>query len=191
LPTRAEQKENRRQAILEAELDLFIRKGYAATKILVIADRSGMSAGLLFHYFESKEKLYEELVRIGASGPRSSMPLPGEAPTDYFERTAKNIFAAIKNQPAVAKMFVLMNQAMHGEAVSLEVRELLSQTDLVASSVPLIEAGQTDKTIREGDPHALAVAYWSAVTGVAENIALRPGCPCPEAEWIMDILKNK
>jgi AcrR family transcriptional regulator len=191
MPTRAEQKEKRRQVILEAGLDLFIRKGYAATKILDIADQSGMSAGLLFHYFESKEKLYEELIRIGVTGPRSSLPIPGEDPIDYFERTVKSIFKAIKNQPAVAKMFVLMNQAVHSEAVSPEIRELLLQTDLICPSIPLIKSGQKNKSIRDGDPRTLAVAYWSAITGVAENIALRPDYPCPEAEWIMDIIKIK
>ena len=56
---RQEQKEARRQEILYVALDLFVKKGYAATKITDIAEKASMSVGLLFHYFESKEKLYE------------------------------------------------------------------------------------------------------------------------------------
>lgn len=55
MSTRDEQKEKRRKEILTAGLDLFIRKGYSATKIKDIAEHVGMSVGLLFHYFESKE----------------------------------------------------------------------------------------------------------------------------------------
>ena len=68
METRKEQKEKRRQEILLAGLDLFVAKGYAATKITDIAKRANMSTGLLFHYFESKEKLYEELVTRGLRG---------------------------------------------------------------------------------------------------------------------------
>ena len=61
---RQEQKEYRKQEILYAALDLFVKKGYAATKITDIAEKVSMSVGLLFHYFESKEKLYEEALVI-------------------------------------------------------------------------------------------------------------------------------
>jgi AcrR family transcriptional regulator len=65
LETRKEQKEKRRQEILCAALELFVSRGYAATKITDIAAQANMSTGLMFHYFESKEKLYEELIRMG------------------------------------------------------------------------------------------------------------------------------
>lgn len=43
MSSRAEQKEKRRQEILEAALDQFIRRGYAATKIKDITEAAGMS----------------------------------------------------------------------------------------------------------------------------------------------------
>ena len=51
---RKEQKEKRRKEILAVGLDLFVRKGYAATKTQDISQEAGMSEGLLFHYFASK-----------------------------------------------------------------------------------------------------------------------------------------
>ena len=59
---REEQKKIRKQLILEKGLELFVEKGYSATKISDIAEAVDMSVGLMFHYFESKEKLYEELL---------------------------------------------------------------------------------------------------------------------------------
>lgn len=59
---RREQKEVRREQILNAGLDLFIRNGYHGTTTKEIADIFGISQGLLFHYFGSKEEVYLELL---------------------------------------------------------------------------------------------------------------------------------
>ena len=62
--TREEQKTQRRQLIITKALELFVKKGYSETKIGDIAKASNMSVGLMFHYFESKEQLYAELVKM-------------------------------------------------------------------------------------------------------------------------------
>ena len=69
--TRKEQKEERKQTILMTALRLFVERGYYDTKITDIAEAVPMSTGLLFHYFESKEELYTELVRMGAQASAS------------------------------------------------------------------------------------------------------------------------
>ena len=188
---REEQKEKRREEILAAGLDLFIRKGYAATKISDIAQRVGMSAGLLFHYFESKEKLYEELIAIGVSTPMSIMAPTDIEPLPFFEGTAAQIFHHIKTQPFSAKMFVLMSQAFYNEAAPQRIKELLLDFDIYTPTTLLVQQGQANGTIREGDPYALASAYWCAIRGVAEQMALTPDMPCPESDWIIDMIRRK
>lgn len=189
---RAEQKEKRRQEILNAGLELFIRKGYAAAKVSDIAEAVGMSTGLLFHYFASKEQLYEELIKMGLQGPRSVMQLAaGLEPLDFFSRAAEYIFAAMKADPFVARMFVLVTQAMQHEAMPAAVKALLGDFTAVEESVGIIEAGQRQGTIRRGDPLALSVLFWGAINGVAEQMVLVPGTPCPESAWIIDILKGR
>jgi len=188
---RKEQGEKRREEILVAALDLFIKKGYAATRTLDISNAVGMSEGLLFHHFETKEKLYEELIRCGVSGPKSFIPAPAAEPIVFFEQAAASILDAIKNHPITSKMFVLMNQAIHTETESTVVKELLKEMDIFNASVPLIKAGQENKSIRDGDPYALSLAFWSAINGIAVNMALSPNAQCPEPEWVVDILRRK
>ena len=84
METRKEQKERRRQEILQAGLELFVTRGYAATKIADIAKKVGMSTGLLFHYFESKEKLYEALVQMGLEGTAYPAGLGCSHAIDFF-----------------------------------------------------------------------------------------------------------
>ena len=56
-------KEERRQRILETAVKLFAVNGLAATKISRIASDSGMSQGLMYHYYRSKEEIYVALIR--------------------------------------------------------------------------------------------------------------------------------
>jgi AcrR family transcriptional regulator len=188
---RKEQKEARRNEILAAGLDLFIRRGYSSTKINDIAKYVGMSTGLLFHYFESKEKLYEELIRNGIAGPMSIMDDSGMDPIAFFEAAAKQIFDTVKSRPISAKYFVLMNHALYNEAAPQSVKNMLKDYDIYTPTSQLIIKGQEKGTIRKGNPYALAMAYWSAIQGVAEQIAVNPEYPCPESEWIVDILRNQ
>jgi AcrR family transcriptional regulator len=186
---REEQKTERKQAILTAGLDLFVRRGYNATKISDIAAEVPMSVGLLFHYFESKEKLYEELVRIGISGTQSIMQLEIVSPIAFFEQAARQILSYMSDS-YVTKMFVLMGQAMLNDAAPPAVKELVAQLNSIEASIPIIEAGQKLGEIREGNPHALATAFWCCIQGVAEELAFDPETPCPEADWIVDIIRK-
>ena len=60
---RERRKEARPGELLEAALDLFVEKGYAATRAEEVAVRAGGSKGTLFLYFPSKEELFKAVVR--------------------------------------------------------------------------------------------------------------------------------
>ncbi len=186
---RQEQREKRKWEILEAALDLFISKGYADTKIGDIAERVNMSMGLLFHYFESKAKLYEELIRIGVSAPVAMMKLDDSDPLRFFETVAEYIVSAIKQSPFTAKMFVLMYQVQSNASLSEPVQELLKEMAYLEKTVSIIEEGQKRGQIRQGNAEALSALYWQTLSGVAIYAALRPGAPIPEPEWIVDCIK--
>ena len=55
--------EARPDEVLDAALDLFIEKGFAATRVEDIARRAGLSKGAVYLYFPSKEKILEGIVR--------------------------------------------------------------------------------------------------------------------------------
>ncbi len=52
-----------RNQILDAALDLFAHKGYAATTVREIVDQAGITAPSLYYYFGNKEGLYMELMQ--------------------------------------------------------------------------------------------------------------------------------
>ncbi|MGA9291276.1 MAG: TetR/AcrR family transcriptional regulator [Ignavibacteriaceae bacterium] len=64
-----EMREKTRKVILENALKLFSIKGYHGTSINDIAKAAGISKGLAYNYFESKQKLvealFEQMLQIG------------------------------------------------------------------------------------------------------------------------------
>lgn len=65
---RERRKEARPGELLDAALDLFVEKGFAATRSEEVAARAGVSKGTLFLYFPSKEELFKAVVRENISG---------------------------------------------------------------------------------------------------------------------------
>ena len=65
---RQRRKEARPGELLDAALDLFVEKGFAATRVEEVAQRAGVSKGTLFLYFSSKEELFKAVVRENISG---------------------------------------------------------------------------------------------------------------------------
>ena len=56
-------KEDRPQEITEAAFAVFAEKGYAATTVAEVARRAGVSKGLTYLYFRTKEELFKAVIK--------------------------------------------------------------------------------------------------------------------------------
>ena len=56
-------KEDRPAEITDAAMNAFAEKGFAATKVEDVAKRAGVSKGLLYLYFKTKEDLFKAVIR--------------------------------------------------------------------------------------------------------------------------------
>ena len=56
-PYRRESQESRREALITAALELMAEGGAQAATVRAIAERAGITAGLIRHYFQSKDDL--------------------------------------------------------------------------------------------------------------------------------------
>jgi len=63
VPRFQRRKEDRPAEITEAALAAFAEKGYAATRVDEVAKRAGVSKGLLYLYFKTKEDLFKAVIR--------------------------------------------------------------------------------------------------------------------------------
>lgn len=191
---RDEQKEQRRVLIFNKAIELFAKKGYAETKIGDIAKAADMSVGLMFHYFESKEKLFEEIVRYGANATNTPREMNFENPLDYFEGFLKVMFQYAKEQPRTMYLFVIMGRIQRGEGIPQHIKEIAESVDQIEQSAEVIAAGQQYGYFRKGDPYLLAFTFWSSIQGIMERLAASPEMAengrFPETDWIIDILRG-
>jgi AcrR family transcriptional regulator len=81
-------KDARPQELLAAALDLFVERGFAATRLDDVAARAGVSKGTLYLYFTNKEELFKAVVR------ENVVPVLGEAEgiMDAFEGSTVDLF---------------------------------------------------------------------------------------------------
>ncbi|MGW8314252.1 MAG: TetR/AcrR family transcriptional regulator [Bacteroidales bacterium] len=60
-----EMRSARRLQIMDAALALFAKEGYSHCSISLLAQHTGISKGLMYHYFESKEQLLGAIIENG------------------------------------------------------------------------------------------------------------------------------
>lgn len=123
-------------------------------------------------------------------GMVGAMAAEGDA-LSFFEGAAAGIMGFLRDEPAMADMFVLMGNALMDEAVPEGARTLLAGLDVHTPTAEIVRRGQREGTIREGDPVALSIAFWCAIQGIAEELALNPDMPCPDSAWIVDIVRKR
>jgi AcrR family transcriptional regulator len=63
LKKRARRKAERPAEILDAAFEEFVKNGYAATRLEDVAARAGVTKGTIYFYFETKERVFDEMIR--------------------------------------------------------------------------------------------------------------------------------
>ncbi len=124
-PPRQRLKDIRPQQLLDAALELFVEKGYAATRSEEVAHRAGVSKGTLYLYYPSKEELFKAVVRqnlsaligeggaVAASFEGSTADLLVRLFEVWWDRVAdsmvgglhKIVLAEVRNFPELAQFY--------------------------------------------------------------------------------------
>lgn len=187
-------KDKRREQILKAALKVFIRKGFAATKMSAISNEANISYGLVYHYFQSKDMVYTELISIAFNGLYSSLKEIEKyniSPIDKLNKTAVNIFKSLNNKKTTGYYFVLMMQALTNDATpasALEIaKQIMNPIDILTN---IIKSGQKKGEIIMKDSEQLAMTYFSSISGIAFFNVFGIMDKLPEPDIIMRIFKE-
>jgi AcrR family transcriptional regulator len=174
VPRSSEQYEAMRVATLEkvqaAAITLFARHGFAATNMRDIAREAGISTGLIYRHYATKDDLFAALAVQAADGLRRVVELfDGEAsPPELLGAFAREFVEDIAHVRGSAEFVLIMNQALVSRRESAQIDALLDQhRALVDATVALIRRGQRIGEFRPGDATELATCWFAAVTGLA------------------------
>jgi AcrR family transcriptional regulator len=96
--SRAERAAERRAAIVEAAMEEFIARGFAATRLDDVAKRAGVAKGTIYLHFKDKESMFEELIRtaiVPLVGRMHQPPPIGASVRDAVEGFAQTFIREI------------------------------------------------------------------------------------------------
>ena len=157
-------KAERPDEIVEAALQVFAAKGFAAARLDDIAARAGVSKGALYLYFATKEELFRAVVEQAiAPNLKTVLGLISAHPGpfgDLITRVAGHMAQIVETTPvgAVAKMVI-------GEAQNFPALARVWHDELVSPALGAmagaIAAAQGRRGVRPGDHRAFALSLIS------------------------------
>ncbi len=92
-------RESRRKQIMETAMEMFAREGYGHVSISSLAKQAGISKGLMYNYFESKEQLLQEIIHAAI-----------QEIMQYFDPNHDGVLTREEFALFIRKTFQLMHQ---------------------------------------------------------------------------------
>ncbi|WP_018759326.1 TetR/AcrR family transcriptional regulator [Paenibacillus terrigena] len=176
-------RDERREQIIQAAIKVFARRGIIGTKMSMIAAEAGVSHGLVYHYFATKDELFTLLIQgaieVSISSIEGLYDVSG-SPTDKIKLLTEHIL-----DPGNTPFFMLIYQANHSDGVPEKVIELMQQYPLQAyieRLVPIFREGQQAGEIVEGDLEELVGNYFTILSGI---MVLGEGYRIPVVDFVM------
>jgi AcrR family transcriptional regulator len=172
--------------IHSAAVRLFTQKGLGATSVQDIAKSAGISAGLLYRHYKSKEDLFSALVAQAADEMDGLIRwLHTDAqPLDIMGGLTLQILDDIDKGGQIAQLLMLINQ-------SLIQQDEHPQEALLRETTRLIKKGQALGQFRRGSATEMAVYYFAAMGGLAQmKLTLKERFAAPSLDIVMAFLIN-
>lgn len=162
----------RKEQILHTALHLFAEKGYENTSISMIAEKAGISKGLLYNYFTNKETLLSEVVHQGIE--QIMIPIHNDAPVletrEQFHAFIEGNFRELMNNQEHWKLyFILMVQPSISKTVAGKMNELVGPWIKVLENYYRLQG--------EKDPETKALLLGALMDGLGIQMVINNSTP--------------
>jgi len=155
---------SKRQAVLDAALELFEERTYGATPMPLIAEVAGVGAGTIYRYFPSKEALANAIYRDSKTEMRRYLVdgVPhGLEPRAEFAHWWRQLFAFARDHGAA---FAFLETHHHAPYLDAESSAVGAPIDLAAAK--LVARAQAAGVMRGGPPQELMAMVFGAFVGL-------------------------
>lgn len=186
-------REEQRARILEGARKVFAQKGMAAT-MAEVAAAAGVSQGLAYRYFDSKEVIFKELLEQSVQAALAALPRILEMPGTPGEHLTFLLERAWNGRREHPEIYELMYQMLYDESTPESLRTLVEKQGLAFVEVirKLIVEGQATGEIAEGDPDQMVTLVLVSLDGLSRWALRGPeqfGKNFPNASLILRIFK--
>jgi len=170
-------KDERREQILAAALELFAKRGLVATRISDISAKTGMSQGLIYHYFKSKEEALIWLIRNAIEKMNTAALELEKLPVSAKEKiilAVDGLLNGFDMKTETASYYFLITQTALSDSYPDEAKEIiLSQNNVKYDVITrILIQGQKDGSVTKYDASEMALLFFSVINGLAMNKAI-------------------
>lgn len=175
-----------RQRLLQAAIDLFAQKGYAATTVREVVAAAGVTKPVLYYYFGSKEGLYLELMQSTAQSFLKILEEPppaGATARQKIVRLGELAFQVFCEHLQIMKVMHAIYYGPPQGAPFVDFDALHQQFD--DEVLRLVREGMASGEFRQGDAQAMAWALLGA-----EHLAMQYELCLPEQRLGLEGLRR-
>ena len=148
--------------ITRAALEVFAEYGYHGTTMEQIMRASGLSKGLVYHYFPSKEKIFFHLVDTALDISRNTwqdaLDSPGTA-WEKIEKLSENIVKIAFTDESSLYSLIMVQATTQGKGIPGLMEHIYQRMAYSSRLLPLIIEAQESGEAVQGDPELLFFAY--------------------------------
>jgi AcrR family transcriptional regulator len=189
-------KQERMEQIYKEALRLFAIKGYEAVTADEIATAVGCSHGLLFHYFTSKEDLFQETVNnlaLKLDGEITKNVNFDQGPKDLLQNLLDAYLFALKSSrdDYACAIYLLLNLWIQSKNLSTKKQKEMKYK-VFDSIYDIVKKGVEEKEFIDSPPADLVITIMSILKGLSYN-RINLGynkCIIPESQLIMRMILN-
>ncbi|MEN0062298.1 MAG: helix-turn-helix domain-containing protein [Myxococcota bacterium] len=155
-----------RSQLLDAALELFAERGFSGTSMAALASRAGVSKGLAYHYFPSKQALVEAVVQQRIEVVASAMAaLPDHgSPADRLLAAGTALLEAGQGK---SNTFHLYLRALTDPALRHAMTDVATRVDRTAFEAFFVELGAEDPALE-------ARFFQVGMLGILTHLATSP-----------------
>ncbi|MEU8331766.1 TetR family transcriptional regulator [Micromonospora sp. NPDC048839] len=136
--TRAQQRRHTEESILTAARQMFAELGYERTTIRAVARAAGVDAGLVMHYYGTKDNLFSRAAEL----PADDLPagdLPGGGGEEIVEVLLASLASRLVGEP-VASLAVLRSMLTNSDAAERYRAAAEPQLSQITTAIPTEDA---------------------------------------------------
>jgi TetR/AcrR family transcriptional regulator, fatty acid metabolism regulator protein len=155
---------DKRRNILDAAIRVFAHQGFHSTRVSDIADEAGVAYGLVYHYFDSKDEVLNELfterwsLLLAAIDEADSSD---ESPRTKLAAVAAFIVDSYRHEPELMKVIIVEVTRAANSFGRTHLPEIRRAYDSITKIVS--DGQQAGAFRRDIDPAFASMAFYGAI----------------------------
>jgi TetR/AcrR family transcriptional regulator, fatty acid metabolism regulator protein len=155
---------DKRRNILDAAIKVFARQGFHSTRVSDIADEAGVAYGLVYHYFDSKDEVLNELFTERWSLLLTAIEeadASAESPRSKLAAVAAFIVDSYQHNPELMKVIIVEVTRAANSFGRTHLPEIRRAYDSITK---IVAEGQEKGAFRRDiDPAFASMSFYGAI----------------------------